>query len=52
MCPARLGASVVAAMPLVLREFTKGVLVKGSLAIYAFPLCKCNTLGCVSPVQL
>ena len=29
------------------REFTRGGLVKGGLAIYAFPLCNCNTLGSV-----
>ena len=34
------------------REFTKGGLVKGGLANDAFPSCNCNTLGCVSPVQL
>ena len=29
------------------REFKKGGLVKGGLAIYAFPLCNCNTLDSV-----
>ena len=30
---------------------TKGGLVKGGLAIYAFPLCDCNALGSVFNVQ-
>ena len=34
------------------REFTKGGLVKGGLAIYAFPLCNRNTLGSVFNVQI
>ena len=34
------------------REFTKGVLVKGGLAIYSFPLCHCNTLGSAFHVQI
>ena len=34
------------------REFTKGGLVKGGLAIYAFPLCNCNALGSVFNVQI
>ena len=29
------------------REFTKGGLVKGGLAICASPLCNCNVLGSV-----
>ena len=33
-------------------EFTKGGLVKGGLAIYAFPLCNCNTSGSVFNVQI
>ena len=32
-------------VPDVLREFTEGGLVKGGLAIYAFPLCNCNALA-------
>ena len=36
--------SLVLSLSLVFREFTKGGLVKGGgLAIYAFPLCNCNT---------
>ena len=38
--------------PLKYREFTKGGLVKGGLAIYAFPLCNCKTLGSVVHVQI
>ena len=34
------------------REFAKGGLAKGDLAIYAFPLCDCNTLGSVFNVQI
>ena len=34
------------------QEFTKGGLVKGGLAIYAFPLCNCNTFGSVFNVQI
>ena len=34
------------------REFTKGGLVKGGLAMYAFPSCNCNTLGPVFNVQV
>ena len=33
------------------REFTKGVLVKGSLAIYVFSLCNSNTSGSVFNAQ-
>ena len=34
------------------REFTKGGLVKGGLAIYALHLCDCNTLGSVFNAQI
>ena len=34
------------------REFTKGGLVKGGFAIYAFPLCTCNGLGSVFHAQI
>ena len=34
------------------REFTKGGFSTGGLAIYAFPLCNCNTLGSVLTVQI
>ena len=34
------------------REFTKGGLVKGGLAMYAIPLRKCDTLGSVCNVQI
>ena len=34
------------------REFTKGGLVKAGLAMYAFPLCDCNTLGYVFYVEI
>ena len=34
------------------REFTKGGLVKGVLAIYAPPLCDCNTSGSVFNVEI
>ena len=34
------------------REFTKGGLVKGGLAIYAFPLRNCNTLGSAFNAQI
>ena len=34
------------------REVTKGRLVKGGLAIDAFPLCNCNTLGSIVHVQI
>ena len=33
-------------------EVHKGGLVKGGLAIYAFPLCNCNTLGSVFNVEI
>ena len=35
-----------------LREFTKGSLVKGGLATYAFPLCNRNALDSVVNVQI
>ena len=34
------------------QEFTKGGLVKGSLAIYVVPLCICNALGSVFDAQI
>ena len=36
----------------IVREFTKGGLVKGGLAIYVFPLCNCNTLGSAFNVEV
>ena len=35
-----------------IREFTKGGLVKGGLAIHAFPLCNSYTLGSVFHAQI
>ena len=35
-----------------IREFTKGGLTKGGLAIYAVPLCNCNALGFLFNVQI
>ena len=34
------------------REFTKGGLVKGGLAMYAFLLCNCNALASVVYVEV
>ena len=34
------------------REFTKGGLVKGGLAICVFPLCNCNASGSVVNVHI
>ena len=39
-------------LPISAREFTKGGLVNGGLAIHVFPLCDCNTLGSLSNVQI
>ena len=44
--------SEVVSTHFIFREFTKGGLVKGGLAMYVFPFCNCNTLGFVVKVQI
>ena len=43
---------IILILILLSREFTKGGFGKGGFAIYAFPLCNCNTLGSVFNVEI